>query len=228
MKLLQRIFADHRFDEWASDQMLISARVLNQAAADLILLAEQDLAEAGWKDGLFDPNAFILERVAPRIREVAEPLALTIIEEANQSLYALADVRATWSRSIEGAPLSGNTFEGVGDVAAAAIPLGAGAAAATALPFAAVTTTTAMFGLVTTTAISWPIVLGGGALASLGIVSGLVETGKIWSKVEARLRRRTRDFIVAALIKGNDEHPAILEQLTAEFQRVVREAKLTA
>jgi hypothetical protein len=225
MKLLQRIFADHRFDEWASDQALIAARVLNQAAGDLILLAEQDLASAGWKDGLFDPNAFIRERIAPRIRDVAEPLALAIIEEANRSLQSLIDLQAIWTRRIEPAPLGSNNFEGAGDIAAAVVPLGTGAAAAAALPFAAVTTTSAMFGLVTTTAISWPIVLGGGALASLGLVTGVIETGKIWSKVEARLRRRSRDFIVAALLKGDAEHPSVLEQLTGEFQRVAATAK---
>lgn len=228
MKLFQKFFIDQRFDEWASDQTLLAARILNQAAADLILQAEEDIANASWKDGLFDQNAFILDRIAPRIREVAEPLAVMIIEEANVSLAALSDMKAIWSRNVEPAPTKGNSFHGFGDIAAAIVPLGAGTATAVAIPTAAVTTTTAFFGLVTTTAISWPVVIGGGAVASLGIATGLIESGKVWSKVAARLRRTTRDFIVAALLKGTADHPSILDQLTAEFQSAASEARAAA
>lgn len=225
MDIFQRIFADHRFDEWVSDQTMMAARILNQAAADIILQSEDELATASWKDGLINPNAFIVDRIAPRVRDVAEPVALMIIEEANRSLQTIVDVQAVWTRSIENAPLGDNTFEGVGDFAVAVVPLGAGAAAAAALPFAAVTTTTAFLGLVSTSAISWPVVLGGGALASLGIVTGVVEGSKIWSKVEVRLRKRIRDFVVATLIKGDAGHPAILEQLIAEFHGTATRAR---
>lgn len=227
MKLFQRIFTDHRFDDWVSEQTIMAARILNQAAADIILQSDDELVTAGWKDALINPNSFIMERITPRVRDVAEPIALMIVEEANRSLQTIVDVQAVWTRNIENAPLGDNTFEGVGDFAAAVVPLGAGAAAAAALPFAAMTTTTAFFGLVSTTVISWPVVLGGGALAGLGIATGVLEGSKIWSKVEARLRRRIRDFVVATLIKGDAGHPAILEQLTAEFQGTAARARAT-
>ncbi|QXF12810.1 MULTISPECIES: hypothetical protein [Sphingopyxis] len=225
MKLFARLFVDHRFEEWASEQTLLAARILNQAAADLMLHAEEDLKTARWKDGLIDPNAFLKDRIAPRIRAVGEPLALMLIEEANQALQLLASERALWSRNIEDAPTSGNSFESAGDIAAAVIPLGAGTAAAAALPYVAITTTTAYFGLVTTSAISWPVVVGGGAIAALGIATGVVEGSRLWSKVEARLRRKNRDFIVAALLQGTEECPSILEQLASEYQRTAERAR---
>ncbi len=228
MSLFQRLFIDQRFDAWVSDNSLVAARILNQAAADLILLAEEDLKAARWKDGLVDTNAFLNDKLAPRVREVAEPLALMIIEEANYSLKAIVDTQAIWTRNAEMVASDGNAFEAAGDIAAAVIPFGAGAAAAAALPFAAVTTTTAFFGLVSTTAISWPLVLGGGALAGLGIVTGALEGSKLWSKVEARLRRKSRSFIVSALLKGSDAHPSILEQLIAEFERTAERARAAA
>lgn len=217
MKLFDKIFRDQRYDDWASSQTLLAARVLNQAAADLLVLADQDIASASWKDGLLDQSRFLLEKIAPRIREVGEPLAKMIIDEANASLQPLTPRKAIWSRSVEAAPPTISFLDGIGDVAAAVLPLGGGVATAAAVPTAAVTTTTAFFGLATTTVISWPVVLGGGALASLGLATGLLETGKIWSKVESRLRAAARKFVLGALIKGTPEFPSILEQLAAEF-----------
>ncbi|GFZ98759.1 hypothetical protein GCM10010923_03730 [Blastomonas marina] len=228
MQFLTRLFVDHSFDEWASDQTLLAARVLNQAAADLILQTEEDLTKAGWKDGLVDPNAFLREKIAPRIRAVGEPLALMLIEDANEALQSLANERALWSRNIEDAPVHGNSFEGAGDIAATAIPLGAGAAAAAALPYLAISSTSAYFGFVTTTAISWPIVVGGGAIAALGIATGIIEGSRLWSKLEARLRRKSRELIISALLRGTAQRPSILEQLESEYRQTAERARSIA
>jgi hypothetical protein len=225
MNFFERLFYDQRFDEWASKHSLLAARVLNQAAADLILQAEHDLKSARWKDGLIDPNAFLIAKISTRIQTVADPLAKMLIEEANRELQELVGDKAIWSRSVSNAPTAANSFESVGDLATIALPLGAGAAAALALPSAAVTTSTAYFGLVTTTIVSWPVLLGGAAVAGLGITTGLIEGKRLWSKVEGRLRVKTRNFVIAALVKGSTEYPAVLEQLTAEFWRTAERAR---
>lgn len=225
MGLFRRIFGDQRIDDWASDYTLIAARTLNQVAADLIVCAEQEIAQAGWKDGLIGPTAFVNERIAPLVRSVAEPAALQIVEEANAALLELVEAQAVWVREPEQADGPASMLDGVQDVAAAVVPLAAGAATVAALPFAAVTTTTAMFGLVTTTAISWPVVVGGGALAGLGLATGVLNTAKIWEKTEARLRERVRRFILATLIDGTDAAPSILQQLGREFALAARKAK---
>ncbi len=217
MNLFERLFFDHRFDEWASAHSLLAARVLNQAAADLILQAEDDLRDAKWKDGLIDSSGFLNRKIAARVREVAEPLARIIVEEANSALRTIADEKAMWSRSVEAAPMKNRSFESAGDIAAAVLPLGAGTAVAVALPYAAITTGSAYFGLVTTSVISWPVLIGGSALAGLGLATGVLEGSKLWAKVERRLRDKTRGFIIAALLKGSPDHPSILEQLEAEF-----------
>lgn len=226
MKLFTRIFGDHRIDEWVSEYTLIAARTLNQAAANLIVSAEAIIGQAGWKDGLIGQAAFVNERIAPMVREVAEPIAIMILEEANTVLRELVEIEAIWIRAPEHAEGIPSSFEGAADVVVAAVPLAVAAATVASLPFVAVTTTTAWFGLVTTAAISWPVVVGGGAIVSLGLATGALNSGKIWDKTEARLRQRVRRFITTALLNGTDETPSILRQLEAEFIRAAVKAKV--
>ncbi|MDH7974540.1 hypothetical protein QH494_20310 [Sphingomonas sp. AR_OL41] len=225
MSLFNRIFAGQKLDEWASDYTLVAARTLNQAAADLIVCAEEQITKVGLKDGLFGQATFIQERIAPMVRAVAEPVAIMILDEANSALLELVKEQAVWVRVPEHAEEPDGAFDGARYVAAAAVPLAAGVATAAALPFAAVTTTTAWLGLVTTTAISWPVVVGGGAIAGLGLATGVFNTAKIRDRTLTHLRKRVRRFIVASLIEGSEQCPAILQQLASEFDRAVKRAK---
>ncbi|WP_066653654.1 hypothetical protein [Sphingomonas sp. CCH10-B3] len=225
MGLFNRIFLGHRIDDWASEYSLVAARTLNQVAADLIASAEQDVSNASLKDGLLAQSAFLQNSIAPKVREVAEPVAIEILNEANAALAAIVEEQAVWVRGPDYAEQPEAAFDGAKDIAAAAVPLAAGVATAASLPFAAVTTTTAWLGLVTTTTISWPVVLGGGALAGLGIATGLVNTAKIRDRTKARLRDRVRSFVVASLIGGDENSPSILQQLTAEFDHAAKRAK---
>ena len=170
-------------------------------------------------------SAFLQNSIAPKVREVAEPVAIEILNEANAALAAIVEEQAVWVRGPDYAEQPEAAFDGAKDIAAAAVPLAAGVATAASLPFAAVTTTTAWLGLVTTTTISWPVVLGGGALAGLGIATGLVNTAKIRDRTKARLRDRVRSFVVASLISGDENSPSILQQLTAEFDHAAKRAK---
>lgn len=225
MSLFNRIFAGHKIDEWVSDYTLIAARTLNQVAADLIVCAEEEISKAGLKDGLLGRAAFIQEHIAPIVRAVVEPVAIEILSEANTALRELVNEQAVWVRGPEHSEGPEGAFEGVRDVAAAAAPLAAGVATAAALPFAAVTTTTAWLGLVTTTTISWPVVVGGGVVAGLGLATGVLNTAKLRDRTLARLRNRVRHFIVASLIDGSKQSPAILQQLASEFDRAAKRAK---
>jgi hypothetical protein len=78
---------------------------------------------------------------------------------------------------------------------------------------------------VTTTAISWPIVIGGSALAGIGVATGVLNTAKIWDKTEARLRRKIRDHVVCALLQGRPGSPAILDQLKDVLDDAAKKAK---
>jgi hypothetical protein len=225
MGLFNRIFLGHRIDDWASEYSLVAARTLNQVAVDLIASAEQDVSNASLKDGLLAQSAFLQNSIAPKVREVAEPVAIEILNEANAALAAIVEEQAVWVRCPDYAEQPEGAFDGAKDIAAAAVPLAAGFATAASLPFAAVTTTTAWLGLVTTTTISWPVVLGGGALAGLGIATGLLNTAKIRDRTQARLRDRVRSFVVASLIGGDENSPSILQQLTAEFDHAAKRAK---
>ena len=225
MGLFNRIFLGHRIDDWASEYSLVAARTLNQVAADLIASAEQDVSNASLKDGLLAQSAFLQNSIAPKVREVAEPVAIEILNEANAALAAIVEEQAVWVRGPDYAEQPEAAFDGAKDIAAAAVPLAAGVATAASLPFAAVTTTTAWLGLVTTTTISWPVVLGGGALAGLGIATGLVNTAKIRDRTKARLRDRVRSCVVASLIGGDEHSPSLLQQVTAEFDHAAKRAK---
>ena len=173
MGILNRIFLGHRIDQWASDNILITARILNQVACDVIASAEKEIEQVGWQDSLIGQAKFISERTAPLIRSVAEPVALNIIADANAALQEIVLEHAVWTRSPEYSERPEGVFAGSSQVMSAAVPLAAGAAVASALPFAAVSTTTAMFGLVTTTVISWPVVVSGSAIAGISFAFGL-------------------------------------------------------
>jgi hypothetical protein len=225
MSLLHRILFGRRVDEWAAQYTLAAAEALNQVAADLVIRAEDELTAASLTDGLLSPGAFVSTRIAPMVREAAEPVAQEIMDEANRALGEIVDAEAIWLRAPEHAEAPESLFAGAKDVAAAAAPLAAGVAGAAALPFAAVTTSSAFFGLITTTVISWPVVIGGGALAGLGIVTGIINTAKIRDRTTARLRQRTREFIRAALIEGTEKTPAVLEQLGQSFSAAADRAR---
>ncbi|QHL92059.1 hypothetical protein GVO57_14340 (plasmid) [Sphingomonas changnyeongensis] len=225
MGLFNRIFAGQRIDEWASDNTLEAARTLNQVAGDLIVFANNEIAQASLKNSLFNPAAFIHERIAPRVRSVAESVAVEIVERANSTLLELVEEQAVWSRGPEHTENPESAFEGASDIVAAAAPLAIGAASAVALPFVAVTTSTALFGLISTTAISWPILLGGGAIAGVGIATGVVNTAKIRDRSSVRLQKRARQFIVSFLIEGSEQSPAVLQRIASEFEQTAKRAK---
>lgn len=225
MSLLNCIFASREIDRWAAEHKLAAERRLNQVAADLIASAEAEIAKVGLLDGLIGQSAFIADRIAPMVRTVAEPVAYEILDAANRALPDVVAEMAQWSLQPEHAEGQEHAFEGAKDILSAAVPLVGGAAGAAAVPFAAVTTTTALFGLVSFTAISWPIVIGGVALAAAGLATGALNTGKIKGRSKVRLRERTRQFIKASLIEGSEKSPSVLKQLAAEFDRTAQKAK---
>lgn len=225
MSLFNRIFLGQKIDEWASDYTLLAARTLNQVAIDLNISADEEIVKVSLKDGLRGQAIFIQNLIEPRVRALAELVAREILDDANAALLKLVDEQAVWVRGQECSQRPDGAFDGARDVAMAAVPLAAGVAAIAVLPLGAVATTTAWFGLVTTTVISWPVVVGGGALAGLGLATGVINAAKIRIRAQARLRDRVRRFIVASLIEGSEKSPAILQQLTAEFDRAAKRAK---
>ncbi len=225
MGLLSRLLARREIDEWAADYTLMAARILNQVAADLIGSVEEEITGVSLKDGLFSPAAFVQDRIAPRVAAVAEPVARDILNEANKALLEIVEDQAVWVRSPQHAESPEGAFDGVKDVAAASVPLAAGLATVAVVPFAAVTSTTAWLGLVTTTAISWPVLVGGTAVAGLGIATGAFNTAKLRDRTVVRLRKRVRQFIIASLVDGSENAPSILQQLAAEFDRAAKRAK---
>lgn len=218
------LFGKHEIDAWCDDYTLMAASSLNEIAADLIASLENDLKAASWKDGLIGQSAFIARNVNPRIHEIARPLVDHIIARANEALARIVAHQAIWQYRPTDAIEGEGAFEGWQDVAVAAAPLAGGIATVVALPAMAVTTSAAFFGLVTTTVVSWPVVVGGGAVAAVGIGTGLMNVGKIWDKTEARLRRKVRDHVVTTLLVG-DRQPSALEQLTEALASTAKEAK---
>ena len=221
----RKIFGRHEIDAWRDEQTLGAATVLNQLAADLADSFDDELKSATWKDGLLAPSKFIATRIAPEVRRATEPVVAKILNRANSELQRIVAHQAVWNETARHLPETDESTAALTDVALAAAPLAGGLAAAAAVPVAAVTTTTAFFGLMTTTAISWPIVIVGGAAAGAGIATGILNAGRIWSKAEQRLRKRVHEHVVAVLLQGPPRQPAVLEQLAALFERTATEAK---
>lgn len=225
MSLFNRLFLGRKIDDWASRNALIAATALNQVAADLIVNAEAEISSASLKDGLFLPKQFLQHRIAPMVRSISEPIATELLTNANIELLEIVEEQADWARQPGYIENPEGIFEGTSDIAVAVAPMAVGVTAAAALPFTAVTTTTAWFGLVSATAISWPVVIGGGALAGLSIATGVFNTAKLRDKTFDRLRQKTRQFVISSLIEGSEASPAILQQLVAAFDEAAHRAK---
>ncbi len=219
------LFGQREIDEWRDDYVLVAAAALNQLAADMIAESDKLVLGTTLKEGLFGQEKFIAEHIAPLVRDRAEPVITDILDRANRALMVIADHQTIWHEQPSGDQGSGGAFDGWQDVAVAAGPLAGGVAVAAAIPSMAVTTSTTFFGLVSTTIISWPVVVGGGAIAGIAIATGALNTGKIRDKAQSRLRRKVRDYVIATLINGNSKQPAILEQIAQAFDRACSQAK---
>ncbi|NJC05758.1 hypothetical protein GGQ97_001551 [Sphingomonas kaistensis] len=222
---LLKLFGNHEIDAWRDEYTLVAAATLNRVAGDLLESFEEDLKEASWKDGLLRPGGFIAERVTPTVNAVARPVIEAFLKRANGALLEIVEHQTTWQYEPQSGGQDQHANDGWQDVAVAAGPLAGGVAVAAALPAMAVTTSTAVFGLVTTTAISWPVVVGGGAIAGIGIATGLLNAGKLWDKTEARLRKKIREHVVSILLRGTEKHPAVLEQLRDVLAKTAERAK---
>lgn len=225
MSDLLKLFSLREIDDWREDFTLMAAATLNELATDLIVICEGELKEATWNDGFLGQSAFVSNRIIPLVQGAVGPVVEQIFSEANEALERLVQHQAAWRHdSVVGVDERYSTGAWQ-DVAVAAVPLAAGVTVAAALPTFAVTSSTAFFGLVTTTAISWPVALGGGAVAALAIGTGVLNTGRIWNKAEARLRTMVRNHVIATLLKGSADQPSILEQVSSALETAAQRAK---
>lgn len=222
---LLSIFDRREIDEWRDHWSMTSAIVLNDLAANLIENFGQDIAQADLGKTLFGHRDFMASAIDPHLRAVAMPVVEKIVADANDALRQIADHQAVWyDRPVAAeAPDIGNA--GLRDITLSAAPIAAGAAALTALPAMAVTTSTAWFGLVAVTTISWPVVVGGGALAAIAIVAGGYRSGGILDRSRERLRKSVHHHVVATLLDGEANQPSILQQLVELFGETARQAK---
>ncbi|MBA2920764.1 hypothetical protein GON01_07095 [Sphingomonas sp. MAH-20] len=224
---LNGFLARHELDEWRDEQVLIAARVLNQAAADLIAGLADTLKGASWKDGLIGQGSYIRRVVEPKVIEVAEPIANQLVEEANRALADIVDHQAIWSRDPGASAGAADGFEGWQDVASGVAPIVGGAAIAAAIPSFAVTTTGGLLGtgLFATTVVHWPVIVVGGTAAAVAVSTGLINSARIWDKTEARLWRKVADHVGVMLIRGTPKHPSILDQLAARYTEAADNAR---
>jgi len=98
------------------------------------------MANASWRDN-YDTARFLRHKVVPTACEVAKPLAIALINDANESLGQPVDHKLHWTRRIDAKPKDGSSLEGISYTAAAVFPSGIGAPMAAGLPFMAVSTT---------------------------------------------------------------------------------------
>lgn len=229
MGLVDHLFGRSAVAQWLSDHTIVAARTLTQVAADLIRESDALVKEADWQSAILSPADFVTSTIAPMVRETSEPVAVAILEDANRDLARIAQHQAVWTRSPNQDAGKANDYGAFFDVATAAGPIAAGVATAAAIPMAAVSTVTsgiAWLGLgVTSTVISWPVVVGGGALAGLGIATGAFNGARLQDKIYSRLRTRAREYITASLLGGDEANPSILIQLTTQFERVAEAAR---
>lgn len=222
---LLNILGRREIDEWRDHWSMVAAMTLNDLAAGLIEALDKDIAAANWTDALVAQRGFVARVVQPRIKEAATPVVETIVAEANNTLRQLASHHAIWNDRPMAVETPDGTGAGMMDVALTAAPLAVGAATAAALPAMAVTSSSMLFGLLTVTAISWPVVIGGGAIAGVALAVGGFKSGGLKHRARDRLRKAVHLHVVATLIESDTKQPAILQQLVNLLGETAREAK---
>lgn len=222
---LGALFGSHEIDGWRDDYVLVAAATLNEVAVRVGQAVEPLIAAASHRDVFLLPERFLATSVAPLVRAAAEPAVERVMTDANAALSRIVAHQAVWHQASATESRMPGAWEGTADLARAAAPLAGGAALAMALPSLAITATPVWFGLATVTAISWPVVVVGGAAAGTAIATGMLNTAKLRGRFEARLRDKARALAHATLVRGTAKQPAVLEQLTAALNQAAKEAK---
>ncbi|WP_084580207.1 hypothetical protein [Sphingomonas azotifigens] len=182
---------------WRDLHVAMARAVLQQAAADLVEAFDADLSQADWQDGLIEQTRFVATRIAPVVRQVAEPLARRVIEEADRALQPIAYHHLQWQPLPIDASLMRDMMEELGDWAAAG--------------------GTALTGLVRGAATTLPIAGGLGKVAASGDWMRL--------RAEARLRAKVQAYIQATVVQGPNGRPALLEHVIGLLRDAARHAR---
>lgn len=190
-------FGRREVRRWRDLHVAMARAVLQQAAADLVEAFDADLSQADWQDGLIEQTRFVATRIAPVVRQVAEPLARRVIEEADRALQPIAYHHLQWQPLPIDASLMRDMMEELGDWAAAG--------------------GTALTGLVRGAATTLPIAGGLGKVAASGDWMRL--------RAEARLRAKVQAYIQATVVQGPNGRPALLEHVIGLLRDAARHAR---
>ncbi|WP_294330492.1 hypothetical protein [uncultured Sphingomonas sp.] len=191
-----RLFGRGEIRRWRDVHVAMARAVLQQAAADLVESFDADLSQADWQDGLIEQTRFVAARIAPVVRQVADPLARRVIEEADRALQPIAFHHLQWQPLPVDANLMRDMMEELGDWAAA------GGAALT--------------GLVRGAANGLPITAGLGR----GLPGDWMRL-----RAEARLRAKVHAYVYATVVQGPKGRPSLLEHVIELLRDAARHAQ---
>lgn len=212
-------------DQWRDDHEMAALSVLNDAVVEVVAMLDPVVAKAGAKDVLIAPQAFVVREVDPVMRAVVEPIVARLVGAAGAELRAIVEHELVYAQALGPSAEATGAFEGWGDVAAAAAPIGIGTAAAFAVPALGWVASAGFLGFFVTVTPVWPVIIGGTAVAGVGWATGLLNTARIKDKAVERLRKRTRAHVVASVLGIGGNHPSVLEQIRATLRSAATQAE---
>lgn len=109
-------------------------------------------------------------------------------------------------------------WDSLSDVASSLGRIFGGAAAASAVPAAAITTTAGFLGFGAATVVSWPVIVGGGAIAGTAVATGLIRTAKLKSRRADAFLARLNDRVARAVFSRDPEHSSLLSRVEAAIE----------
>lgn len=220
---LLKIFSRHELHEWRDSYALAATAALHEEAVVLAATAEEKIASAPLKEVVLNPQGFIQRELSQDIEDAVLRIQNSLFSKAEEDYVCLVGQQLIWHREDHPGLDEATAFDGWQDVASAAAPLAVGGGVAAAIPFAAVSTSTALFGLVTTTVVSWPVVVGGAAIAGTAIATGALNSARLADKLRGRLRNQVRERIHTAFFIGSKRGKAVLTQILEQLDRLVQE-----
>lgn len=211
------LLAVRRIQDWRDAYLLRASLALSDGWAELRPRLVERIAAAPLRRLLLSPSSVIKAELLPTVTDRLQADARAVLRDADAELQRVG-------REDTLVPLF--DMDGGGDDVLTALTdtagsIGAifgGAAVASAIPTAGITTTAGFLGFGAATVVSWPVVIGGGAIAGVAVATGLLRTSKLKSRQADALMTRLDDVVARAVFSRRPADKSLLVRVESAIE----------
>ncbi len=216
------VASTRRVQEWRDDHLLRAPLTLLDSWEELRPWLVSRVAELPLPRLLLNRETFIDEELLPFATTQFGQAARAVLRNARSNLQELASEQAELTPMFDASAHSSRPWDALADTAGSVSAIFGGAALASALPAAAITTTVGFLGFGAATVISWPVLIGGGAVAGTALATGLVRASKLKSRQADILMSRIDELVARAIFSRDPGRSSLLTRVEAAIEGSAR------